>query len=507
MMLTAIVIALLVLIAFFYVAIPLLAPDQADPLPDDRDPVLVDLEEEKAALLRAIRELDARADLPAERRKQLHERYEAKAAKVLTAIDERTAALAGKPAPRRTAPTRRVPVGAVVVLAAFLVIAAAVPTYVLPRVSPSDTITTTDVDVAMQLQAAQRAAEQDPSAANLLALGDVYLGLQRLDEAEQAYQRIVDEVEPVPADAFKRLAVIYLQRDLAQAQGWLERARAADQADAETLYLLGEVAFARGDLERARDAFTAFAATPEGTGEPSAQSRLALIERVQPLQEAAAASPTEENLLALGDAYWEASEPQRAVESYFRVLTQYDPNQPRALSRTGQLLYVAGRPSDAVGAIERAATAAGGVENLDLDSVMTLADAYAQTGDWQKAADTYDLYASLAGPAGGAGAAALAEAARQQASGGEAAAAASSNPAVGRQVFAANCALCHGPGGEGGMGVTLAGSPRAANEVNVRDAVRFGRGMMPAFQATLHPSELDAVVAYVTQVLAVGPAD
>lgn len=131
-MLTTIVIGLLVLIAFFYVAIPLLAPDQVDRLPDDRDPQLVDLNEEKAALLRAIQELDARVDLPAERRRQLHERYEAKAVKVLAAIDEREAALAGRAPKRERAEAKRVPVGAVVVLGAFLLLAAAVPTYVLP---------------------------------------------------------------------------------------------------------------------------------------------------------------------------------------------------------------------------------------------------------------------------------------------------------------------------------------------------------------------------------------
>lgn len=501
-MLTTIVIGLLVLIAFFYVAIPLLAPDQVDRLPDDRDPQLVDLSEEKAALLRAIQELDARVDLPAERRRQLHERYAAKTAKVLAAIDEREAALAGRAPKRERKETKRVPVGAVVVLGAFLLLAAAVPTYVLPRVSSTDTITTTDVDVAQRLQAAQRAAQADPSPENLLTLGDIYLGLQRLDEAETTYRRIVDETSPVPAAAYKRLAILALQRDLTQAQGWLELARGAEPDDAETLYLLGEVAFARGDLERAEDAFEAFAATPDGAAEPTVQRRIELIGRVRPLQAAVLADPSEENLLALGDAYWEASEPQKAVESYFKVLTDHDPTQPRALARTGQLLYVAGRPSDAVGAIERAAVSAGGVAALEPDAVMTLADAYAQTGAWEEAARTYDLYAELVGPELGAPAKALAESARTQAGGGAAGGTdAASLAAVGRQVFSANCVECHGQRGEGGMGAQLAGNPRAANEANVRDAVRFGRGMMPAFQAALAPEQVDAVVAYVTRVL------
>jgi mono/diheme cytochrome c family protein len=57
------------------------------------------------------------------------------------------------------------------------------------------------------------------------------------------------------------------------------------------------------------------------------------------------------------------------------------------------------------------------------------------------------------------------------------------------------------------MGVTLAGNSRAGNDANVRDAVRFGRGMMPAFMAELEPDAIDAVVAYVTQVLSQNQAN
>ena len=100
-MLTLIFIALLALIAFAYVALPLLLPDQADTLPDYSDPVLAGLRDERDALYRAIKELDTRLDLPAERRAQLRERYEARAAKTLGAIDERNLEL--QSAPKRAA--------------------------------------------------------------------------------------------------------------------------------------------------------------------------------------------------------------------------------------------------------------------------------------------------------------------------------------------------------------------------------------------------------------------
>src|SRR5690606_9013652 len=73
---------------------------------------------------------------------------------------------------------------------------------------------------------------------------------------------------------------------------------------------------------------------------------------------------------------------------------------------------------------------------------------------------------------------------------------------VGRQVFVGTCAECHGPSGEGGIGTRLVGNNRAANQANVADAVRFGRGLMPGFHAELTAEQIDAVVAYVTDVLA-----
>ena len=544
-MLTAILIGALALIAFAYVALPLLAPNQADPLPDDRDPVLVDLQEEKAALFRAIRELDARTDLAPERREQLRARYEAKAAKVLRAIDDREAELAGRARPRRTAP-RRVPLGVVAVLALMLVTAAVLPTFVLPRVGEDATITTTDMDLAQQLQALQNAAREDPNATNLLALGDAYLSLQQVEDAESAYRQVVETIEPVPAGAYQRMAILSLQTDLGQAHEWLRLARAADAFDPDTLYLLGEVGFARGDIIEALSAYRDYAAVigldgMEGAAGPSGSAglgdaaagetdapieitaveqairrRLALLEELAPLAAAVEEGPTLENTVALADAYWRAGERSRAVEHYFEVLTEFDPNHVLALGRTGQLLYTADRLDDAIGLLERAATVAGGVEGLEPAARLSLAHAYLRTEAWQEAGDAYRAYLADPGTAteGGVSAAlapltgvaedllAIAEA---RAEGREPAGGASAMALLfGQQVFESTCAECHGPGGEGGIGPRLAGSERAANRPNVLDAVRFGRGAMPAFQATLEASDLEAVATYVTDVLAPG---
>jgi len=510
-MLTGILIGALALIAFLYVAVPLLAPGQSDPLPDDRDPLLVDLGEEKDALFRAIGELDAREDLPLERRQQLHARYEAKAAKVLGRIEAREGELAGRRSARAagaageqtTAQKRRVPYGAVSVLAVLIAIGAIVPGYVLPRIGEDSTITTTDMDTAMRLQTQQRAADADPSVTNLLALGDTYLGLQMVNEAEATYMRAVNSDEPASAGIYQRLAIINLQRDLQEAQRWLNLARSADPNDVDTLFLLGEVSWAINDLPSAQHAYEDFLALAHEE-EPYVEQRVELLHRILPLSEQVQAAPSKEGLMELADLYWGAGEQQRAVENYFQVLTTFDPMDWLALSRTGQLLFLAGRPDDAVGTLERAAVSAGGLEQLEPASVRTLADAYLQLGAWEGAAAAYQAFIDLAGEANAGDAPALMAAAAARAAG-EADGSAGDDvidQLVGRQIFVSTCAECHGPAGQGGTGTQLAGNPRAANQANVADAVRFGRGMMPAFQAELTADQIDAVVAYVTNVLA-----
>src|SRR6056297_2845217 len=104
---TIVLIVLLALVLTALVVLPLAMPSQADPLPDDRDPLTQDLEEERDALLGAIRELDAREDLGAARREELRARYEAKAARVLRSLDERNESLAGRTPPPEPARTPR----------------------------------------------------------------------------------------------------------------------------------------------------------------------------------------------------------------------------------------------------------------------------------------------------------------------------------------------------------------------------------------------------------------
>jgi cytochrome c oxidase subunit 2 len=70
---------------------------------------------------------------------------------------------------------------------------------------------------------------------------------------------------------------------------------------------------------------------------------------------------------------------------------------------------------------------------------------------------------------------------------------------LGQQKYAAACALCHGAGGEGGIGLKFAGSEFMTNPEN-RDAnidvLLNGRNAMPSFKAQLTPKEIAAVITY-----------
>jgi len=567
-LLTAILIVLLALITVAYAAAPLTGRRSlVDPLPDVRDPVLVDLEEERDSLLRAIRELDGRLDLPTERRDELRARYESKAATVLKALEHARGEARGavdsaadaraRAADGPASAARRLPLGALALLGVAAVTTALLGTFVLPRVGQG-TVTTFFPD---ELQAAEalrdlvRAAEREPDVANLMALGDAYWQLADAEGAEETYRRVValasdDSTSAgAPPLAYKRLALLVLQSDLPAALELLKEARAVDPTDPETLYAIGELSFALGELEASAEAFGAYLGTPEGAGDPDAEARLALVEAIGPAAAAVAERRDRDNLIAMADVFWAAGANDPAVELYFEVLSEHDAAEPTALSRVGQLLFTRGRSDDAIGLLERAARAAGGLTELEPQASLFLGNAYAVRGDDENAIRAWQAHVDLVGAeaagrvtgliegaqlrleataaeaadtAGGAGdapaaaggpaaddvaasaAADAAEAAAEAAA--ERAFAALSDPAllleVGGELFARHCVVCHGAQGQGGTGVRLAGNARAANEANARSVIRFGRGIMPGFGALLSEAEIEVLVRWVGQELA-----
>lgn len=66
----------------------------------------------------------------------------------------------------------------------------------------------------------------------------------------------------------------------------------------------------------------------------------------------------------------------------------------------------------------------------------------------------------------------------------------------GRAIYAANCAVCHGPEGVGGAGPPLLGIGAHGRDELIA-VVTNGRGAMPAWNGRLTPAEIGAVVDYI----------
>ena len=78
----------------------------------------------------------------------------------------------------------------------------------------------------------------------------------------------------------------------------------------------------------------------------------------------------------------------------------------------------------------------------------------------------------------------------------------SGDPAKGREVFAANCAMCHGSDATGMMGMhpSLRGAIERLSREGVEVAIRQGRRTqppMPAWEDRLSDGEIDDVIAYI----------
>ena len=75
--------------------------------------------------------------------------------------------------------------------------------------------------------------------------------------------------------------------------------------------------------------------------------------------------------------------------------------------------------------------------------------------------------------------------------------------AQGEQVFSDNCAVCHGPTGQGGSaGPDLRTAPKAQSVNTAIDQVTNGGGGMPPFGDQLSETQIRAVATYVTERIA-----
>ena len=495
-MLTIILIIILALVFFSYAAIPLLVPNQADPLPNYQDPIKKELSEERDALLRAIKEIDNRDDLSEERRNELKRRYESKTAKVLRSLDEYS-----NKAPKeiKISKGKGLPVAVFGLLLLMIVPATILSTFVFPRIGENSTVTTSSVDqlkVAAELKKLQQAAKKEPNEENLMALAEYYWHLQDAENATQAYTQIIETLDPVPAIAAHRLGLLVLQQDTPKALEYFELAYKAEPTNLDTLYALGEVNFRMGKVDKAIKYLEEFLAQPEGSKFEDVAKRLKSFKAISPALNAATAESSDDNLRNLADAYWLADEKELAANIYLNLMKNIDPNEDGLdpqnepiFSRVGQYFFLKSQTDDAIIMLERATL----LNQDDLDALLFLGNAYFSKEMYQPAINVWNLYVEKAGPEEAGRVPSLIEAAQAKLDG-------IANPEAisGRQIFVSNCATCHGANGEGGAGPKLSANPRAADIGNVENIVKYGRGIMPGFQAKLSEEERALVVDYVT---------
>ena len=67
----------------------------------------------------------------------------------------------------------------------------------------------------------------------------------------------------------------------------------------------------------------------------------------------------------------------------------------------------------------------------------------------------------------------------------------------GQPKYAANCAMCHGPAGQGGAGAVLAGNERLADADFVANAIVHGFGYMPPFGSQLSDDDIAQIGTYI----------
>ncbi|MEM7735723.1 MAG: c-type cytochrome [Deinococcota bacterium] len=559
-MLSVFLLVLLAVVIFAYVALPLIVPNYADPLPNMRDPVEEDLEEERDALIKAIRELDSRSDLPQERRDSLRARYEAKAAKTLRALDEYSARDKGKRkrAPKPAAP-KRAPVALIMFLGIMIASASALGGWILPRFGDTTiTVANERLDDAADLALLQRAAERDRSSDTLMALAEGYWTRGEDARAAEIYQQVID-LDNAPALAYRRLGLLSLQQDIDVARTYLEEARLRDPDDLDTLYSLGEVYFATNRPADAAGAWQDFLATEAGVDDPEVTARLMAAETVIPLAQAVRDNPSEETLADLADGYWRLEERERAADIYFLLLTEENPESAIALSRLGQVLFFSGRNEDAIGFLARANELAPD----DLHTLLFLGNAYFSLELFEAAIDSWNDYIEVTGEQGAGRVPELIAQAEARLAGETSLPTMTLNPAmpdtpmanapvatstvtvptvtvptatvptatvttstvpasdeaadalaamgqpshVGERAFVNNCSGCHGMQGQGGAGYQLAGNEQLEDIDYIIRMIRNGRGLMPAYDAVMSDETINNIAAYVQDVIYPMPAN
>jgi cytochrome c-type biogenesis protein CcmH/NrfG len=183
--------------------------------------------------------------------------------------------------------------------------------------------------------------------------------------------------------------------------------------------------------------------------------------------------------LAYANRAYDLQDFERAVPAYIKA-AELEPKNPVALRRLGILLFMGGRPAQAIPILEIATKAQPG----EPEGWLFLGNAYFQSGKPQEAIRAWEGYLRAGGEA------------RERVQGliDTAKAQLNAEASPGQRTYLQKCATCHGAQAQGGSGPTLKGNPVVKVPEAVSEIVTKGRGQMPPIQ--LSPQELKALLDY-----------
>lgn len=204
-------------------------------------------------------------------------------------------------------------------------------------------------------------------------------------------------------------------------------------------------------------------------------------QRLRALAEKAKRTGSAEDLLAWGRKAWELQAFDQAAEAYFELLKK-DPKDAEAIRRVGILLFMSGRPEEALPFLQIALHA----DPMAAEGWLFLGNAYFQLGENARAIEAWEKYLEVGGEAR--------ERVQNLIAMAKAKSETPSSQSSGQEVFLARCAACHGALGQGGVGPALKGNPILRAEDAVREIILNGRGRMPA--VPLSQAELEALLQY-----------
>lgn len=194
--------------------------------------------------------------------------------------------------------------------------------------------------------------------------------------------------------------------------------------------------------------------------------------------------PTTQTLLDYGEVAWMLQDYARAATAYGAILRR-DPRNATAVRRYGIVLFFSGQNAQALELLRASIRLEPSAE-----AYMTIGNLLFSQQDAEGAIDAWESYLQLAKPEDAGRVPELIAAARKQLG--------TTDP--GEQLFAQNCASCHGANAQGLVGPNLKTSVNARSRDFVTNQITKGskNAKMPAF-TKFSPKELQDLVSYVNR--------